>query len=171
MKGLLAGLALLVALGVLFFFYASPAAPPDEMTAGEHEGIVTTIMGITDDMVDVWNAHDLAANQSFFHPEKTSFAWATAVHDYDGLEERFREVWSGAERQETSWTARKIEVLSEDLVLFQGSFDLKIFYSDGRVGQYPGTCHYTVLFEPYNGEWKITYGGYAYGGYQVIEEG
>ena len=35
MKGLVAGLVALVAIGVLFFFYAFPTAPPAEMTEAE----------------------------------------------------------------------------------------------------------------------------------------
>ena len=168
MKALITAAALLVVLGLGFFLYSSPTASP-EMTEAEIAQIEATIMDVTDAMSDAWTAYDIEATQAFFHPDKTSLAWGSSVFDYDGHRDRLEEVWGGAEGQETFWTARKIEVLSEDLVLFQGSFDLKIFFADGRVGHYPGTAHYTVLFEPYEGEWKITYGGYAYGGYQVTE--
>jgi len=155
----------------LVMFVTACQAPRPEMTEAEYDGIVTAVVDVTDAMTDAWNAFDVDASMSFFHPEKTSFAWGSTVYDFAGLRERWTEIWATANGQETSWTGRKIEVLSENAVLFQGSLELRIFYSDGRVVLYPGTAHWTTLLEPLNGQWRITYGSYAYGGAQTVEGG
>jgi hypothetical protein len=160
-----------VAALAILFLVPSCQAPPPEMTDAEKAQIEAELMEVTDALTEAWNAWDIDASMSFLHPERTSFAWAGTVYDFDGLRERYSEVWAGADRQETAWTTRKVEVLSEDAVFFQGSFELRIFYSDGREVLYPGTCHWTGLYEPYNGEWKMTYGSYAYGGAQTVEGG
>ena len=36
---------------------------------------------------------------------------------------------------------------------------------------YPGNCAWTAVFEPYNGQWLMTYVSYNWGGYNVVEEG
>lgn len=157
------------AAAVLLLVAACQTAPP-EMTEAEYDQIVTSVMDTTDEMMAAWNAYDLDATLSFFHPEKTSFAWASAIYDFDGLKTRWAEVWATGDGQEVSWTSRKIEVLSEDAVLLQGSFELRFFYTDGRVALWPGTAHWTVLMEPLDGAWKITYGGYSYGSAQILDE-
>jgi len=159
----------IAALAVLLLVTGCQASPP-EMTEAEYNQVVTSVMDATDEMMDAWNAFDLEACLSFFHPEKTSFAWGSNIYDFDGLRQRWGEIWATADGQEASWTGRKIEVLSEDAVLFQGSFELRFFYSDGRVAFWPGTAHWTVLLEPLDGVWRITYGGYSYGSAQTVEE-
>jgi len=160
---------MLTAFAVPLLVAACQAAPP-EMTEAEYDRIVTSVMDTTDEMMDAWNAYDLDAALSFFHPEKTSFAWANAIYDFDGLKQRWAEVWATGDGQQASWTGRNVEVLSENAVMFQGGFELRFFYTDGRVALWPGTAHWTVLLEPLDGAWKITYGGYSYSSAQIVDE-
>ena len=159
----------LAAFAALFLFAACQAPPTDEMTEADYDQIVTSVMDRTDEMMAAWNAYDLDAAMSFFDPDKTSFAWGSTIYDFNSLKQHWGEIWAAGDRQEVSWTGRNIEVLSESAVLFQGSFELTFFYSDGRVGHWPGTAHWTVLMELHNGNWQITYGGYSYGSAQTTQ--
>lgn len=157
-----------IGLATLLMTVACQAPAPPEMTAADEEAIRAQIMDVSNSMIEAWNAFDLDASMSFFHPEETSFAWGSTVYDYQALTEHWAEVWSQASGQEATWTHREIRVLSPEAALFQGSFELRFFYNDGRVALWPG-AHWTALFEPYEGEWKITYAGYSYGGSQLVE--
>lgn len=159
----------LLAVAVLCF--AACQAPTAEMTEAVHEAIVTDIMSQTDAMMPVWNAMDWQGSLAFHHPEKTAFAWSGTVYDYDGLLDRWESVGSNYTAQQSTWTNRKIEVLSEEAAIFQGHFDLTLTREDGSQINYPGNCVWTALFEPYNGEWLMTYVSYNWGGYNVVEEG
>ena len=159
------------AFAVLSLIIACQAPATDEMTAAEHEAIVTAIMDQTDAMMVPWNNGDVSAMMAFHHPEKTALAWSGTVYDYESLPERWENVWGNYAAQESSWTNRKIEVLSEEAAVFQGHFDLTLTRQDGSKINYPGNCVWTAVFEPYDGEWLMTYASYNWGAYNVVEEG
>ena len=160
----------LLAVAVLMLVTACQA-PPAEMTEAEHEAIVTAIMDQTDRMMPVWNAMDWEGAMAFYHPEKTAFAWNGTVYEYGNLLERWESVGSNFTAQESSWTDRKIEVLSEEAAILQGHFDLTLTRQNGSKINYPGNCVWTAIYEPYNGEWLMSYVSYNWGGYNVVEEG
>jgi hypothetical protein len=161
----------LAALAVLLLVAACQAAPTPEMTAAEHEAIVTAVTDQVNAMTAAWDNQDVNATMAFFHPEKTAMAWSGRVSDYQSLKERWENVWGNYTGQETSWTSQKVEVFSEEAAVFQGQFDLTVTEVEGRVLNYPGNCVWTAVFEPYNGKWLMTYVSYNWGGYNVVEEG
>ena len=139
------------------------------MTEAEIAQIEAEVMAQTDGMLVAWNARDWNATLRFHHPEKTAFAWSGTVYDYDGLMARWETVGENFTAQNSTWNNRKIEVLSKEAAIFQGSFDLRVTRTDGTELYYPGNCVWTALFEPFNGEWLMTYIGYNWGGYEVVE--
>jgi hypothetical protein len=155
----------------LLLLVAACQAPPAEMTEAERDAIVAAIMDQTDRMMPVWNAMDWEGSIAFFHPEKAAFAWSGTVYEYGDLLERWESAGSNYTAQQSSWTNRKIEVFTEEAAVFQGLFDLTLTRQDGSVINYPGNCSWTAVFEPYNGEWLMTYVSYNWGSYNVVEEG
>jgi hypothetical protein len=132
--------------------------------------IQAEVMAETDAMMASWNERNLEGAMSAFHPERVSFAWTHTLHkDVQTISERWGSVWETVDAQECSWIDRSFTVFSEAEVLFQGTFEMTMQFDDGRTVHYPGTAHWTALYEPYGDGWKITTSSYTFGGAQQVE--
>ena len=169
MKALLAILALLVVLGLGWFLYSSPTAPA-EMTEAEIAEIQAEVMEAADLLITGWNTNDVELFLTMFHPNKVSHAWGSQVYDnHDELSEQWLSVWETGDSVRISWTARDVQVLTDQAAMFQGSTDLMLYYTDGRILHYPGTAHWTGLFEPSEAGWRMTTSAYTFGGAQRLD--
>lgn len=170
MRALIAGVAVLAALAAMFLVARSPGAPPGVPEA-EIARIQTEVMATTDAFAESWNAHDVDGFLSIFHPEKVSHAWGARVwKDHDALADQWREVWQTSDSLRVSWVNRTVRVLTDAVASFQGSTDLTIYYGDGRILHYPGTAHWTGLFEPAVDGWKMTTSAYTFGGAERLDD-
>ncbi len=150
---------------------AACQAPPTEMTEAEIAQIEAEVMATSDRLIDSWNAYDAEAFFGVYHPEKVSFAWGARVwKDHEALSDGWREVWSSGDSISVSWVERTVQVLDDEAAIFQGSTDLTVYYKNGRIMHYPGTAHWTGLFEPAADGWKMTVSSYTFGGAQRLDQ-
>jgi len=170
MKTTAAVVVAIIAVLALLYVATAPAAPP-EMTEAEIAQIEAEVTATTDALAASWNAYDVEAFMSIFHPEKVSFAWGARVwKDHGALGDEWRTVWETGDSLRVTWTDRTVTVLTDGVAAFQGSTDLTIYYDDGRILNYPGTAHWTGLFEPSTEGWKMTTSAYNWGGGQRLDQ-
>jgi hypothetical protein len=170
MKKTAAVIAAIVAVLALLFIATEQTAPP-EMTEAEVAQIEAEVFVASDYLVDGWNAHDAETFLAMFHPNKVSHAWGGRIWtDHDELSEEWAAVMETTDSVGISWTDRNVRVVTDQVAMFQGSTDLTIYYTDGRIVQYPGTAHWTGLFEPSEAGWKMTTSAYTFGGAQRLDQ-
>lgn len=145
-------------------------APSAEMTEAEMAEIEAGVLEATDLLVNGWNTNDVELFLTMFHPTKVSHAWGSRVYDnHDELSDEWLSVWETGDSVRISWTARDVQVLNDQAAMFQGSTDLMLYYTDGRILHYPGTAHWTGLFEPSEAGWRMTTSAYTFGGAQRLD--
>jgi len=155
----------------LFLLIAASTTTRPGITEVEQAQIEAEVMATSDVLADSWNTNDLEAFYSVFHPEKISHAWGSRVwKDHSAFADEWRSVWETGDSVRISWTDRSVQVLSAEAAMFQGSTDLFLYYTDGRILHYPGTAHWTGLFEPTEDGWKMTTSAYTFGGAQRLDE-
>jgi len=146
-------------------------APPADMTEAEIAQIEAEVMEASDYLIDGWNAHDAETFLTMFHPTKVSHAWGGRVWtNHSELSEEWVSVMETTDSVKISWTDRNVRVLTDQTAMFQGSTELTIYYTDGRIVRYPGTAHWTGLFEPSEAGWKMTTSAYTFGGAQRLDQ-
>lgn len=159
----------LVAVALLALLFACQA-PPAEMTEAEIAQIEAEVMEAADLLITGWNGNDLDLFLTMFHPTKVSHAWGSRVYKNHGeLSQQWMSAWETGDSVRISWTTRDVQVLTDQAAMFQGSTDLLLYYTDGRILHYPGTAHWTGLFEPSEAGWKMTTSAYTFGGAQRLD--
>ena len=170
MKGLIAGLALLVVLGIGFLLYSSPTASP-EMTEAEIAQIEAEVLAVMQDFIDGFNELDMAKVNETMHPEHMTFSYVGDLLDKAGYRE-FLDNWV---QTKESWQGHlhetDVRVLSPDVAVSTGLLTIdEIHYTDGRARHYPKNA-WTMLFEKTPVGWKWSMGGHTSSGFEDIAEG
>ena len=172
MKGLIAGLGLLLVLGVGFFLYSSPTAPSAEMTEAEIAQIEADVGQVFDDLLNSFVTKDPEGYVALFSPTGVSLAWGGTVHkDLQSIQDRVTAWWEGAESWEGSWVEKTVEVLRPDAAMFQGTYECTVHFSNGNVRNWPGTASWTALLRQEGDVWKITFADAEAATGVLIEEG
>ena len=115
MKGLIAGLAALLVIGVGFFLYSSPSAPPAEMTDAEIAQIEAAAKAVGDQSLTALNNLDVEASAALYDP--------SAIHGNDGMayyatydewKAHLDEMYGSLEEMSLEWTNTRVDVLASD---------------------------------------------------------
>ena len=173
MKGLIAGLAALLVLGVGFFLYSSPTAPSAEMTEAEIAQIEAEVVQFADAYTDVWRGNDCEGSRDLLHPTR----W---VRIYDGKPNRDIDEWmrrceitlaNRASFSSEGWIDTEVRVLSPDAAVFIGTNSYTMTYRDDTPARhYPSNTTIMNLERTPDG-WRLTSYQNATSGYEVVEEG
>jgi ketosteroid isomerase-like protein len=154
-KGLIAVLFALVILGLAFFLYSSPSAPP-EMTEAEIAQIEGEVMAFEEGKPAAFSTLD---------PDRLMELWADAeissvsfgedrIIGHEAMQafyENLLPTW--AETQMEWLPGSTIQVLSPELALFQGTVRQATTNQEGV--SYVQHVHFTDLLRKMDGEWKI----------------
>jgi hypothetical protein len=172
MKAVLAVLALLVVVGLGFFLYSTPTAPP-EMTEAEIAQIETDVMQIADDWMEVWKdlETDCENAQALLHPDYWVRIPSGEVRDisewpdYCARSTATRAGFSG------DWTDQKVRVISPDAAVFIGTYSPTFSFNDGRPPRHYLTSAQKLLVERTAAGWGISWMSFSNGPSEVVEEG
>jgi len=172
MKGLMTVLAILVVVGLAFFLYRTPTAPP-EMTEAETASIQAEVLVAAEAWMDSWKdmETDCETAVDSWHPEHMAFySGGSRVDragwiDYCNRTTATRASWDG------SWTNPEIRVLSPDAALFVSSFEQTISYNNDTPTRHYPTAGQVILFERTPTGWGITTFSNFAGPSEVVEEG
>jgi len=169
MKAVAAGLAALVVMGVLFFLWASPTAPPAEMTEAEIAQIEAEVNQVLDDLMAAWNAEDLERSLAPFGSDDLHIVWATDVDTNPAMfRERMVDIWEWVPEWEGEWDYKHVKVISPASALFLGRFHATLAYSSGDTRSWQPSL--TCLLELGDSGWKITVAHHVLGQSTLAEE-
>jgi hypothetical protein len=159
MKGLIAGLLALMALGVLFFFNTAQSPTGLEMTEAEKRRIQAEVDSLTNEWWEAWKNFDWDRGLSFVEeaPETT---WTGAGQTVYSVAE-MREVWpptmAGLARQDLEFTNARTVVLAPEIVWTLREGDYVLFDTAG-VEVAAGQFNETAVWVKRQGEWKVLLG-------------
>jgi uncharacterized protein (TIGR02246 family) len=163
MKALLAGIALLVVLGVGFLLYSSPSATSPEMTDADRLSIAAEIESLTREMTksgrpddfEDWLAFYSDSPESYFTDEPVLFVQGTFVAPTMQALRGFLDP-SRWNRQSTNFTLQssRVAVLSPDNAVQVAELHFSITNMDGETG--PSYLQVaTNVWVKEDGGWKI----------------
>jgi len=156
MKGLIAGLAALLVLGVGFFLYSSPAAPPAEMTDAEQAQIEVEITDWMDDFLATSKTLDPVQHMALYDQANGSFASGAASGDSpEEYTEFFQSLFGQWASYEAEWLQNRIEIVTSDAVAFQGTAGLVT--TDHEAVQSEVNVHFSGFLVKVAGEWKARF--------------
>ena len=170
MKALLAVLALLVVVGLGWFLYSSPTAPT-EMTEAEIAEIEAEAQEALDGMLEAWGELDCDKVQALYHPEFSWYAGTGRIIEYAGVRGACESFVEGKDAWKGYFTEMHLRVLSRDLVQFSNLMGDTIWFSSGRVVQWPGNCANVGVLEHTVQGWKQIVAAQKCGPSEVVEEG
>ena len=169
MKALLAGIALLVVLGVGFLLYSSPAAPPAEMTQAEIAQIEAAVTAVADECVTAMNNLDLEAMAALYDPASMhGNDGANYYATFDEWMTHLHELFGSFEELDSEWTNTRVDVLAPDAALFVGQSDWTVKRAERADSRVEG--YITWVMRNLDGAWKITHQA-STGRWTAIEEG
>ena len=125
MKGLIAGLAALLVLGVGIFLYSSPSAPSAEMTEAEVAQIEAEVLSVADQWIAAANEVNPDVFLGLFDPAGTHATDGYHYANYEDWVGRVQRLFSNWEELSWAWTTRRVDVFSSDVAMFVG-------YADGK---------------------------------------
>ena len=170
MKGLIAGLIALLALGLLFFYFTSPTTAP-EMTEAETAQIEAEVMQLADDWMDAWKdmETDCETTQTLLHPDY--WRRLASGEDWDISEWPDYCARSTATRAGASndWAKKTVRVISPDAAVFIGTHSPTFSYNDGRPPRHYLTSVQRLLVERTETGWGISWLTNNNGPYEDLE--
>jgi len=159
MKGVITVLFLLVVVGLAFFLYRSPSAPP-EMTEAEIAQIEAEVLSVGDQ----WLAAVVEVNPDgfldLFDPAGTHATDGYHYATYEDWVAHIRNLFSTWEDVNWAWTSTRVDVLASDAAMFVGHAEGTLTRTDGRTSD--GGPGVTLLVRKDGGGWKIVYQGTAF---------
>ena len=149
MKGLIAGLAALLVLGVGFFLYSSPTAPSAEMTEVEIAQIQAEVVQFAEAYLDMWNTEEgdgaCERARAFIHPTRFVRIYNgepnTDVNEYV---RRCKNTVANWASYEAVLTDTEVRVFSPVAAMFIGTQSFTQTYLDGSPSR-----HYPVATDIY----------------------
>ena len=167
MKGLITSLAVLVVLGLAFFLYSSPTAPP-EMTEAEVAQIEAEVAVVGDQLMTAMNNLDVEALSALYDPSSMHGNDGSVYYaSYDEWVAHLEQLFGSFEEMSSEWTNTRVDVLAADAALFVGQSDATLKRTEqgeSRKG------YVTLVFRNTDGVWKIIHQA-SVGRWTPIEEG
>ena len=132
MKGLIAILFALVILGLAFFLYSSPSAPPAEMTEAEIAQIQSEVMEFADAWLDAWRVEvNCDSNLPLLHPDRLAMPYEGGIINRDEWHEMCLMRSANVASATFNWISREVRVMTPDAAVFIGSYSATWEYRDG----------------------------------------
>lgn len=165
MKGLIAVLFALVILGLAFFLYRTPTAPPSEMTQAEIAQIESEVEQV---MMELYGAAKEANIEPMIarQPAESGIClWGTNIYDCQEIFDSYREAWTREEgrrleRQEMVGEEIRVMAISPTVAIGVHTTDEnRAVYSDGQVSRARFASFSVFVLE--EGVWKIHSGQQA----------
>lgn len=156
MKGLITLLAVLVVVGLAFFLYRTPTAPP-EMTEAEVAQIESELMSWTDQWIESTRNLDADGVMALLDPDEPRYVVNATFHS--GLNEcrnAFEALYSGWEAWNPAWSDTSVEVLGPEAALLIGQVRGPLTLVDGTEGI--NQVRLTFLLKRRAEGWIATYG-------------
>jgi ketosteroid isomerase-like protein len=154
MKALLAGLALLVVLGLGFFLYSSPSAPT-QMTEAEIAQIEAEVMAFAEDHLATFEALDADRLTGYWvEGNITSVSFAERIVGPEEMAAFYENLVGGWATNDGEWLPGSVvDVISTDMALFQGTARQETTTPEG--GSRLMNLHFTHFLKKIDGTWKI----------------
>ena len=171
MKGLIAALVVLLAVGVLFFGYFDSAEDMQsaEMTDVEFAEIEVAVKAVGDQLMTALNDLDIGASVALYDP--------STMHGNDGTVYyathrewviHLDELYASLEEVNVEWTNTRVDVLAPDAAVFVGQNDGTVKRASGAVSRMQG--FFTLILRNIDGVWKIRHQA-SVGRWTTVEEG
>ena len=157
------------AIVAFFALLAGCQAAPPEMTPEEIGQIQTDVIAVMEASFEGFRQQNPDMIMEAFHPTETSWVIGSVPRDYAYTADYVATGWEDVESWEGEWTEAKVEVLSRDLALFQGTYEVTIRRTDGAIRHWPANASWTNLLKRTEGGWKVTVGANAAGSYTRID--
>ena len=159
MKGLITVLAVLVVVGLAFFLYRSPSAPP-EMTEAEIAQIRAEVDSVTSEWWAVWSAGGDADRFFSFLADDAETVWISDANPLFGradIEEAFRPVLENIQRQDNTPVEWRTIVIAPEVaytVRINDAVQTFVTGDSGPVIRYAET----LVWVKRDGEWRVLIG-------------
>jgi ketosteroid isomerase-like protein len=156
MKGAITLLAVLVVVGLAFFLYSTPTAPP-EMTEVERGQIEGEVMSWTDQWIESTRSLNADGAAALLDPDEARYVVNATFHSgWDECRNAFETLYSGWETWDPSWSGRSVEVLGPEIAFLIGQVRGPLTLTDGTEGI--NQVRLTFLLKKRADGWKATYG-------------
>jgi len=153
MKGLITVLAALVVLGLAFFLYSSPAAPP-EMAEGEIAQIEAEVTSVADQLMTALNNLDPGVAAALYDRERMHGNDGTTYYaTYEEWVTHNEELFGRFEEMSAEWRNTRVEVLAPDAALFVGQNEMIARQVSGAETNIQG--YLTLVLRKADGAWRI----------------
>lgn len=153
MKGLITLLAAVVVLGLAFFLYSSPSAPP-EMTDTEMAQIEVEVAAVADQLMTALNNLDPEVAAAIYDRSSMHGNDGTAYYaDYEEWVAHNEELMGRFEELNAEWKNTRVDVLAPDVALFVGQNEVIAKQVSGAETNIQG--YITLVLRRIDGEWKI----------------
>jgi len=154
MRGVVAGLAVLVVLGFFFLRYTAETPPPAGMTESEIAQIQTEVMAVADQLMTALNNLDPGTAAALFdrdsmHGNDGASYFAT----YDEWVAHNEEFFGRFEELSGNWTNTRIDVLAPDAAVFAGQNEMFVTQVTGAHTKIE--AYITLVLKKIDGTWKI----------------
>jgi hypothetical protein len=155
MKGLITVLAVVVVLGLAFFLYRTPTAPP-EMTEAEVAAVEEAVLAQANALIETQNAFDADGFLAQFSTEDLDWInQSTHFASYGAVAETIRNFFVGLDAFDSGWKDVSVEIISRKAALCRGEWWGEQTRGD-VVSRYE-SVFWTALHElQADGTWKIT---------------
>ena len=157
MKGLIAGLAVLLVLGVGFFLYSSPTEPSVEMTEADIAQIQAELMSWTDEWIESSRSQDADAVAALMDPDEARYVVNATFHSgWEECRNALETLYAGWETWNGDWSGRSVEVLGPDVAFLIGQVRGPLTLVDGTEGI--NQVRLSFLLKKRVDGWKAVYG-------------
>ena len=169
MKALITVIALIVVLGLGYFLYSSPTAPP-EMTEAEVAQIQVEVSDLMESWMEAWRGNDCALSRDLWHPDHMAQprGGRTGI-SVDGWVEQCTTQMANRASFSGEWTDTEVRVISPDAAVFSGMYTATYGYRDGSPGQHYPTAAQVMLVERTGVGWGITFFVNSNGPSELVE--
>jgi hypothetical protein len=131
MKGLITLIAVVVVVGLAFFLYRTPTAPP-EMTEAEKAQIEADVMEFADSWLDAWRVEvNCDSNLPLMDPDRMAMPYDGKIINRDGWHEMCLMRSANVASATFNWINREVRVMTPDAAVFIGSYSSTWEYRDG----------------------------------------
>ena len=158
MKGLIAGLGALVVIGLAFFFYSSPTAPPSsEITEAQIAEIEAEVLDWSDQWLEAGTNLDSEGVAALLDQDDGHFVSGAAYRaTWAEYLAGSQEVYGSLKEWGGEWDARRVDILGPGVALLTGQATGPWTLADGS--RFTNRVRFTMVVREIEGVWKALYG-------------
>ena len=157
MKGLIAALVVLLAVGVFFFYRASPTSAPAEMTEAEIAQIEAEVLEWADLWVESSRSQDADAVVALMDPDEARYVVNSTFHSgLDDCRDALETLYQGWETWAGEWSGESVEALGPEVAFLIGQVRGPLTLVGGTEGI--NQVRLSFLLRKRVDGWKAVYG-------------